>query len=127
MFIPSYPFVPPHACNENTAFLIVSLSDALTLSKTILVPFAYVTSDIVSRSSSLLRSKFKDFFTSGSLFSENIEPETSIKNTKLLGLRSSIGISSPLIEIIVSLLSEFHGHTAVSEDTEKGVPSSGRG
>jgi hypothetical protein len=72
-------------------------------------------------------SSFIACLTSGNLLGWSIEPDTSIRKTRLLAGRSSFGIVRPLSPMRARRCSAFQGHSATSMLTEKGALSFGVG
>ena len=68
-----------------------------------------------------------DCFNKGNLFSENIEPETSIKKTKLEAGSFSSSIFFPCKPILTNLFDEFQGQSLYSVLMENGCSPFGSG
>ena len=81
---------------------------------------AYATRATRSFSPSRLTSSFNELFTSGSRFSAAIDPDTSTRNTRLLGGRLSASIGRAFSPIRASRWAGAHGQSAISTVTANG-------
>ena len=73
-----------------------------------------------SFSPSCSTSRCRPHCTSGSLFGSSIEPETSTRNTRLLGGRRDWSIGLAAMPMRASRCSAFHGQPAISTCTANG-------
>ncbi|MCY1506654.1 hypothetical protein D9M68_409080 [compost metagenome] len=112
--IPAPPAVLPPASSFSKASIIVFLLSPEVGGKTIPAAPAYTTMETLSSFLSSLTKIFMDCFSKGNLLESLIEPETSIKKTRLEAGNFSVGIIFPCNPIFTSLCFGFHGASLYS-------------
>ncbi len=121
--MPWPPFVEPPAVSRSRAATIRDFSRPGVEGSTMPAAPAYTTIATRSFSPSSSTSSFSPRFTSGSRLGGFIEPETSIRNTRLLSGRCPRSISRPLMPTRTRECLVCHGHWATSTCAAKGCSS----